>query len=467
MKSTAGAALGTIALALAVAALWTQADLFIPAKTALTVFLITAALWMFTRINAAWVALVAVLVLAMTGATSEDRVFAMLGLDIIWLMIGAFTIGAAVEHSGLAARLASHVSRRARSVRQLFWLTTALLIPFTFLIPSTSGRAATLLPLLKLVPDDAGAGLRRAYCLLIPVVILLATSAALTGAGSHLVLDELVLQRLGDRFGFGAWALWGLPFAMASSALACWTIMRLFLSAEQRDRRLGTADTSLPGSLSGAEWRTIAIAVATLALWFTSAWHDLGIALVAILAMLALTAPGVGVIGFKQGLKAVNWPLIVFVGAAMLLGRTLIDTQAASWVMDGAFTASGLDPAAPQRPAEWAIVAGVAGIAMVSHLVVTSHVARAAALGPPLLLFAQTAGVEPLAVLFIGAVGINYCITLPVCSKALMVFHDAEGDHGFTSADLARLSLVMALPNLLLIVIFYFMWWKWTGLSLL
>lgn len=150
----------------------------------------------------------------------------------------------------------------------------------------------------------------------------------------------------------------------------------------------------------------------------------------------------------------------------MLLGRTLIDTQAASWVMDGAFAGLGIDPNAPRPLAEWAIVAAISALAMASHLVITSHVARAAALGPPLLLFAQTAGVDPEAILFLGAVGMNYCITLPVCSKALMVFQDADQSGCFTAADLAKLSLALALPNLALMIGFYFMWWKWTGLSL-
>lgn len=465
MKAGMGRSIAAVVLALLVLGVWMQAGLFVPAKIALTVFIVTAGLWTFTSLNVAWVALVAAIVLALGGATTEAMIYQMLGIEVVWLMIGAFVIGAAVEHSGLAARLAASVARRARTTRHLFWLTTLVLVPFTFLIPSTSGRATTSLPLLKVIPADADSGVRRAFCLLIPVVILLATSAALTGAGSHLVLDEILVQRLGDRFGFGTWALWGVPFALATSALACWAIMRMFLTPAERAAPLPVHPELPPIPLSSAERRTIAIVLATLALWFSSSWHDIGIELVAILAMVALTAPVIGVIGFKPALKAVNWPLVLFVAGAMLLGRTLIDTQAAGWVMDGAFRAFGLDPASPRPLAEWAIVGAVSAIAMASHLVITSHVARAAALGPPLLLFAQTAGVDPMAVLFLGAVGMNYCITLPVCSKALMVFQDAE-HCGFTGGDLARLSVALALPNLALMVGFYFLWWKWTGLSL-
>jgi len=117
-------------------------------------------------------------------------------------------------------------------------------------------------------------------------------------------------------------------------------------------------------------------------------------------------------------------------------------------------------------PSEWLALLGIAAISLLSHLFMTSHVARAAALGAPLILFAQSTGLEPMAVLFIGAVGMNYCLTLPVCSKAYLVFQDAEGG-GFGAGDLMRLSAVMAPLYLLLMLAFYFGWWRWTGLALL
>lgn len=440
-------------------------DLFGPARIALGIFGGAVILWTFTRLDAAWVALAAAVLLIFAGAAREDAMFAMLGHDIIWLMIGAFVIGGAIDASGLSARLAGAVARRAGNMRQLFWLTVAVLVPLTFLIPSTSGRAAAVLPLLGALPEGPQAErLRRAYSLLIPVVILLATSAALTGAGSHLLLEELLVQRLGDRFGFGAWALWGLPFAVAASALACAAVLRLFLTRSEREAPL-PAMASTPKPFSAPERRVVAIVGVTLALWFTSAWHGIGIAMVAVMAMLALTAPYLGVLSFKAAMKAVNWQLVLFVGGAMLLGQALIDTQAATWVMDHAFALAGLDGNGAALP-ELAMIGGLALVSLGSHLVMTSHVARAAALGPPLLLFAQTAGADPAAVLFIGAVGMNYCITLPVCSKALMVFQDAKGA-GFAPRDLMRLSAVLAPANVLLMVAAYFCWWRWTGLALM
>lgn len=465
-----GALIRWIAIAVALAGLaalvWLPEELFAPGRAALAVFGIATILWAATKIDAAWIAFAGALALLFLDAVDEQALIAMLAHQVIWLMIGAFVIGGAFDASGLSARLTGALTRRARRPEQLFWLTTLALVPLTFLIPSTSGRAAAILPALRLLPQGPeAANLRRAYAILVPTVILVATSAALTGAGSHLLLEDLLAQRLGDRFGFARWAMWGLPFALAASAIACIVVARLFLRPDERRTPLPEPLVVEKRPLSAVEWRVLVITFATLALWMTTSWHGVSVALVAMIAMLTLTAPGIGAFGFKAAAKTVSWNLVIFVGGAMVLGQALIDTQAATWIMDRLLALFGLESGAA-APSEFLAFVGIAAISLLSHLFMTSHVARAAALGAPLILFAQSTGLEPMAVLFIGAVGMNYCLTLPVCSKAYLVFQDAEGG-GFSATDLMRLSMVMAPLYLLLMLVFYFGWWRWTGLALL
>jgi di/tricarboxylate transporter len=54
-----------------------------------------------------------------------------------------------------------------------------------------------------------------------------------------------------------------------------------------------------------------------------------------------LTLPGIGVLR-KEGLKAVSWNLIVFVGAALVWGRALIDSGAAQWIINQLFIVTGI-----------------------------------------------------------------------------------------------------------------------------
>ena len=457
-----------MAFALLAALVLVPVDLFQPGRVALAVFGTAVILWASTRLDAAWIALAGAATLVIFGAADQRDVTGLLGDDIIWLMIGAFVIGAAFETSGLAARLTGAVAARARTTGQLFWLTTLALIPLTFLIPSTSGRAAATLPALNaFFAVESGPGAergRRAFAILIPTIILVATTAALTGAGSHLLAEDLLYQRIGERFGFAQWALWGLPFALAASLASCWVILRLFLRPDERAAHI--TQTARPqGSLSADEWKTLIIAAVTFSLWFTTSLHGYRIASVAVLSLIVLTAPWVGVLKFKAAMKAVNWSLVLFVGAALVLGQALINTQAAGWLIGSLFDIANLDSLSGENAPAMAIVIAIAVISLASHLFMTSHVARTAALGPPFILMAQTADLNPVAVLFIATAGMNYCLTLPVCSKALLLFQEVDGVT-FRPRDLMKLSAILTPVHLVLMVVFYFGWWQWTGLSL-
>jgi di/tricarboxylate transporter len=162
-----------------------------------------------------------------------------------------------------------------------------------------------------------------------------------------------------------------------------------------------------------------------------------------------------------DALRAVNWNLILFVGAALALGESLIESGAAAWIFDKFLMTSPLSPG----DSGLLVLAVLAAITLTSHTYITSHTARATALLPPLLYLAHSLGLNPSAVMFIGTVGMNYCLTFPVSSKALLMFYGLD-EKPFSSADLFRLSAVLLPANAALIVLFYYVYWGWIGLAL-
>jgi anion transporter len=432
-----------------------------PARMALWTFALAVILWSTTGINAAYVALLAVALLVLSGASPQEQLFDALASDVIWLMIGAFVLGGAVQQTGLAARLTQLVVTRARSVRGVFWLITAMLIPLALFIPSTSGRAAVATPVFRSIAAAADdRGITRALALLMPTVILVATISTLIGAGSHLIANDLLQQIAQQQISFAQWIIYGLPFGIVASMIACQVIMLVFLDRERLTRRLDVPQRQA-SPLSRAEWSTMLIVVGMVALWLTESWHGYEIATVTVVGALLLTLPGAGVLSWKEGLKAVSWNLIVFVGAALVLGRALIDTGAAQWLIDRIFAVSGI----AQSDSRLLVLLALAFITLTSHIYMTSHTARAAALVPPLLYLAGTLGLNPAAVLFIGTLGMDYCLTFPVSSKALLMFQELEGDT-YQPADLLKLSAIMLIIHVILIVAFYYSYWRLVGLQL-
>lgn len=430
-------------------------------RLALFAFALAIILWSTTPLNAAYVALGCVALLVITGGAPQEQLFDALASDVIWLMIGAFILGAAVQRTGLAARLTQLVVGRARTVGGVFWLLTTMLLPLSVLIPSTSGRAAVAIPVFRSIArtvDDPR--ISRGMALLMPTVILVTTASTLVGAGSHLIANDLLGQIAGERLSFAAWALYGVPFGVTAGFLSCWMVCRLFLTPEQRRRELPAMKREERPFATG-ERITLSVAVAMVGLWLTEGRHGLEIATVTVLGALVLTMPGLGVLSWKDGLKDVSWNLIVFVGAALVLGRALIETGAAEWIIGRVFSASGLEDAESRT----LVLVALAAITLTSHLYMTSHTARAAAMVPPLLYLAASLELNPVAVMFIGTIGMDYCLTFPVSSKALLMFQELD-EETFQPADLLKLSAVLLPIHFGLIVIFYYGLWRWIGLAL-
>ena len=430
-------------------------------RLALFAFILAAILWSTTTINAAYVALGTVMLLILTGGAEQEQLFAALSSDVIWLMIGAFILGGAVQKTGLAARLTQVVITRARTVGSLFWLLTSVLIPLSFLIPSTSGRAAVTIPVFQTITKATqDQKITRAIALLMPTVILVSTIGAIVGAGSHLIANDLLYQLTQQRISFTQWAIYGLPFAIAASYASCWVIMRLFLNKSRLDRPL-PQQKSKQKPFSIAEIKTLGIVLIMVLFWVSESWHGFEIASISIAGALVLTMPNFGVLKWQEGIKAVSWNLIIFVGAALVLGRSLIDSDAAQWIISRLFEFSGIS----QANSPLFILLLLALISLTSHLYMTSHTARAAALVPPMLYLANSLQLNPVAVLFFCTLGMDYCLTFPVSSKALLIFSELD-DQTYQPADLLQLSSVLLLVHLGLMLIFYFGYWRWIGLAL-
>lgn len=451
-----------VALAVAV---WLPAGLEWPARAALLAFGGAAAFWIFTDVSAAYVAVVAALSLVVTQAIDQGALFDGLGSKVVWLIAGTFILGAAVEKSGLAARLTAVIVGRGTTVGGLMWRLTLGVLPLAFLIPSTSGRATVLLPLYRaLIEADDDERLARAAGLLIPAIIVLSTVCSLTGTGSHLVAVDL-LERLSDQtIDFGRWMLWGLPFGIAACLVTTFLIGRLFLDRELRGRTLAEVDAPAK-PFSGAEWRTTAVVVGMLGFWLTEGLHPFGIATVAVAGAVLLTTPRFGVLTWKEGVEAVNWSLVLFIAGALVLGRALIDTGAAKWLIGSLLAVSHLTGDSPTI----FVLVGLSVLSLTSHLYMVSHTARVAALLPPLLLLAKTLGLSAVAIVFVVNVGIDFCLTLPVSSKALLIFQQVErpgsDQPAWNPADLLKLSAVLLPIYWALMIAFYYTYWRFTGLA--
>lgn len=430
------------------------------ARRALQIFGVAIVGWTLTPIDDVFVALVAAVAMALLVVGTPDDLFAALGDNLVWLLVAAFIFAEAFRVSGLADLVVRKVAAKAHTLRRLFYSLTAIMIAGAFVIPSTTGRAAALLPVFtNIAAAMPGARTRVAFALLFPTGILLGAFGSLVGAGAHVAAVEILSAMTGQTISFARWTLLALPLAAATSFLAAEIILRLFLTGDERNTPIA------PLSLARTEDRVLSnpvllVAGAVLTGWMTKSWHGIDETLVALAGALVVTAPVIGVVRFKDALRSVDWGLLVFLAATVFLAQGLVRSKAADQLLQGPFAVLSIGNASPLVVAA---VAAVLGIAL--HLVVHSRTARVAVLVPPILLLATETGLDTLGVMLVVVAATGFCQTLMVSAKPVIVFGKIEGPT-YTQRDLLWLSAVLAPLHLVIILLFAGLVWPSLGLSL-
>lgn len=416
-----------------------------PARAALLVFGAAIVAWTVLDLDETPVALLAVLALLASGATPLEDFYAGLGNPFIWLLIGAFVIAAVLVASGLAERWALALLASSRTPAALMRRLSLFIIATAFVVPSTSGRAALLLPVfLALARSLAEPRLVRALALLFPSVILLSACVSMLGAGAHLVALDMMRQLGGPAPGFLGWIALAAPFGVASSLLACELILRLFLNAPERQRALDLPPA--PRTPMTRVQRSVAvIAALTLLGWVGGGWHGIDAPVVALCGALAVTFKPLTGQDLKSTLGKVEWNLVIFMAATLVMGEALLASGAATALADALVAVLPL-----QRLPAWSGLALAALIALLAHLVVTSRTARATLLIPTVALPFAAAGNDASLLVFLVTLGSGFCQTLAVSAKPVAMFVQGAQPH-LVPRDLLLLSAVL-LPGLWLLL---------------
>ena len=434
------------------------------AKISLFAFLSAMTLWVFTKIPAGFVAISLLVFIVLMKAGSQELLYHSLAEEVVWLMVGSFIIGEAVKQSGLADRLTQSILRKSNNKNSVLFGVTSVLFASAFFIPSTSGRAALSMPIIKQLGRKFSSKEQSMLAVLAPVVILMSTSATLIGAGSHLIGIGLLESTSGQTISYIQWFIWGVPFAVVATIFTA-VIIKWLMWPENVPKHM---EGALPEEtvvaqkpMNAKEKKTVILITLLIIGWMTESIHGYDIAFVTMIGAVLVMLPTFGVINWKNGMKSVSWNLVIFVAAATALGKVLVDTGAVGWIEKELLSVLGL----VENANEWMIVLIIAIVTTTSHLYITSHTTRAVVFIPGLLLFSETIGVNPATVVFLSLIGMNYCVTFPVSSKALLLFFE-EGEVSFDAKHLIKISAVLMPLYIVTIVVFYFTFWKWTGMGL-
>ena len=311
------------------------AELSPAAHAALGVTSLAVGLWASEVLALPVTALLVLALLAITGAVPRrQQAFVGFQSPVLFFLLGSAGLGIAAEQTGIADRLAGWLLARSRGSGRRLLAELLLSLPLQALvIPSAISRNAVLVPVYDRVLAYLGRPRRLGAAVMLSLGVLgpLASSALLTGGTSSVA----TAQALG---GF-TWVSWFVALAppyyvvIVLGCLLIWLVCR----PESSLASLAAGGAPPRPRVSAGGWRVVAVSVGTSVLWVLDRLTGWPPAVPALLALVILLTPRLGVMRWQEFAARAPWGICIVLAAAVSLADALTRTGAAAWVARGLF----------------------------------------------------------------------------------------------------------------------------------
>jgi solute carrier family 13 (sodium-dependent dicarboxylate transporter), member 2/3/5 len=259
------------------------------------------------------------------------------------------------------------------------------------------------------------------------------------------------------------WLRYCLPFCVVLLAALYFLITRMnkfeFDEIPGGQRVIDEAHAKL-GPVTAAEKRVSFIFGLTILLWATEKYHTMDVGTVAIISVMLILSPFIGVASWKELSGRTNLGSVVIVASsAVSVGQALVDTGAASWLTKAALGELGVE-----HMPTWLMMAILVAGLIVMRFAFASITAATATLIPTtvaLLLNFNNPSLPMWGMTIIATMSLYFSFVLPVSDPHLMI---AYGTDTFEVKDLMKIGIPLTIIALLLLVVFWFTYWRWLGM---
>ncbi|MGW9124172.1 SLC13 family permease [Paenibacillus chitinolyticus] len=441
------------------------------AQSSIAIFTGALILWITTPIPIYLTSIMAILLLPLVGAVKDQSVaFGTLGYDVIWLMVSAFILTAAMIKSNLGRRLSLWmVTKFGKTPKTTLFLLIVINFILAFFVPSTTARATLMVPIClillevyKAIPGKSNLG--KTMMLQGVQADAIATSGVMTATSGNIIAVGFINDQAGGNIGYMDWLLASMPTAIVTMLITFFVGLKLFSFKDEANftSAMGTLKDELKklGSFSLDEKKAVAIFIFTVILWATGDYHkawfgfEISTEQTAVLSALLCLLPRVGLLTWKE--TNIKWELMIFAAGAYAVGNALDKSKGAEWIIGKVVDALGLEQ---MNHALVYIV--VVFLSMYSHLIFTSKTVRVTILIPAFIALAKTLGLDPVPLALAAAMTMTYTITLPPHSKVNTIYF---GTGYFTVLDQVKYAVVTCFIGACVISLAIFTWFKVIGI---
>ncbi len=424
-------------------------------KRAGAVALVMALWWLGGVLPAALVALVPLVAFPALGVQSTAEVAPGYADPLLFLLLGGFVLGHAMEEVGLHRRLVALLLRpawvRAQPARVVGALMVAAAIVSGFV--SNTGTMVMLLPLsLALAARVSGsARVRSAFSLSLAYACSIGGVATLVGTAPNAVFAGLTAKLPGGPVSFLDWMFIGVPFVVLALPLAWFVVNRVTMRLP--DAPDGAIEAPAWPAWNRGERAVLAIIAVCFVAWVTRADVNLGgstlpgwgklmpkkiddgfVAMLA--AMACFLIPGRSdeggfLLSWKKAAKALPWSVLTLLGGGFAMANGISSSGLADWVAQGTVALESIGDV----PRTFLICVSVAFLSAF-----TSNTATTQVVLPLLAAGATAAGVDPLVWMVPATISASCDFTLAVGTPPNAIAAEAGG---VRAADMALSGLIL------------------------
>ncbi|RBW49879.1 SLC13 family permease [Marinobacter sp. F3R11] len=397
------------------------------AWSAMGLMLLMATWWSTEAIPIPATALLPIILVPGLGLGSISEATSPYANPIIFLFLGGFTLGLAMQRWNLHRRIALMTLRAVGPEPK--WQIAGFMLATAFLSMwvSNTATAIMMLPIGLSVIGMAGDGQsenvqRYATALLLAIAYSASIGgiATLIGTPPNALLAAYLSETQGISVGFSQWMALGVPVAAVMLVMAWWWLTRRDFGLVTQDNAAQVIHDELealgsmnPGEkivavvfiLTASAWIFRPFLAANIAPWLT----DTGIAISAAIAMFIIpvnTREQSFVLDWETA-KGIPWGVLLLFGGGLAMAGVISSSGLADWIATSMHVAGAL-------PVIVMIMLVVAVIIFLTE--VSSNTATAAAFLPLLGALAVSQGASPLLLTVPAAIAASCAFMMPVAT---------------------------------------------------
>ncbi|SIT72482.1 SLC13 family permease [Edaphobacillus lindanitolerans] len=314
--------------------------IFVPGYTpfpvevrALAVLAIIQILWIGRVFPLAQGALLLMVILSFHFFTYEETL-TYFASPIVWLLFSTFFISHAFIETGLAARISLKVLQLSGGEsRLLILISYVLTILLSLVLPSNVGKGSLvasvfdgILKNMRPIADIKNVG--RSMFIGLTYIVPISGALVATGASSTIYVFG-ILGEQGEQLTYLSWLIAFAP-PVFLFAFFLWLLSITVFPPEKINRKslvdvLRQKEKEL-GKLNVSEKKVLVIISVTLILWTTQPLHGISIPLIGLFGASLTMLPGIGVWTWEQGRQSVDWDMMLFFAATIMVSGMLIHT---------------------------------------------------------------------------------------------------------------------------------------------